>query len=89
MINAGVLKKLKEDTWMLPSPKSKPQWNSVGIKHIVPLLSVLLIGIATAFILLVFEVSGVPAIKKLLLPCFERRLRRQRSEVLASEFWLI
>jgi hypothetical protein len=82
MINTGVLKKLKGDKWTLPSPKSKPQWNSVGIKHIVPLLAVLLLGIATAFILLVFELSGVPAIK-MLLTCFERRLKRQRRR----QFW--
>ncbi|XP_021924488.1 probable glutamate receptor [Zootermopsis nevadensis] len=85
MTNTGVLKKLKEDTWTLSSPKPKPHWNSVGIKHIAPLLAVLLVGIVTASVLLVFELSGVPVIKKSLLPCFERRLRRQTSR----EFWYL
>jgi hypothetical protein len=82
MITTGVLKKFREDTWMLSSPESKPQWFSIGIEDILPLLAVVLGGIVMASFLLVFERTGVPPMKKLLLP---RSKKRPRGK--GVEFW--
>jgi hypothetical protein len=65
IINTGVLKKLKGNMWILSASNSKPHFTSVGIKHIVPLLVVLLIGITTASILLVLELKAGAAKKML------------------------
>jgi hypothetical protein len=78
------MQKLKDDTWELSSSKSKPHFVSVRIKHITPLLAVLLIGITWAWVLLVLELKATPAIKKLFLLYSERRARRQRRRRLVN-----
>jgi hypothetical protein len=83
-----VLKKLKGDTWKLSSSKNKPHLISVGFKHVVPLLAILLIGITTASILLVLEIKGGAAIKILSYLCSERRLRKERRGVWTGRAWL-
>jgi hypothetical protein len=89
MVNSGVLKKLREDIRMLSSSKSKPEWISVGVRHVVPLLAVLVAGIASASILLLLELKVVPAIKHVLRLCSSKgRRRRQRRRVLPSRAWL-
>jgi hypothetical protein len=74
---------------MLSASKSKPYLVSAGIKHIVPLLAVLLIGIATASILLVLELKGGAAIKMLSYVHPERRLRKERRGVWTGKAWLM
>jgi hypothetical protein len=87
IINTGVLKKLKGDTWNLSSSQSKPHLISVGFKHFVRLLAILLIGITKASILLALEFKGGAAIKVLSYLYSDRRRRKESRGVWSGRAW--